>query len=228
MKRNARQNDNEENSTLQLIRDEKGLALVGGGQEIRGDFTKMLPRLKQANLERELLVKAARIKNASGPLIAVDATAGLGEDAILLAAAGYNVKMFERDATIAELLQDALERAKNIPELQEITGRMELIKDDSIREMPKLDPKPDVILLDPMFPARQKSAMIKKKFQMLQQLESPCEEEGPLLEAALEAQPRKIIIKRPAKGPNLAGRKPDYVIGGKAIRYDCIVVAPGK
>ncbi|MBQ4243593.1 MAG: class I SAM-dependent methyltransferase, partial [Clostridia bacterium] len=36
--------------------------------------------------------------------------------------------------------------------------------------------------------------------------------------------PHKIVIKRPLKGPFLAGRKPDYSLQGKAIRYDCIVL----
>jgi 16S rRNA (guanine1516-N2)-methyltransferase len=84
-----------------------------------------------------------------------------------------------------------------------------------------------VILLDPMFPERQKSALVKKKFQLLQQLECPCTDEEELLQAAINAKPRKIIIKRPAKGPFLANRKPDYSISGKAIRYDCIVIPRG-
>jgi 16S rRNA (guanine1516-N2)-methyltransferase len=74
-----------------------------------------------------------------------------------------------------------------------------------------------------MFPARQKSGLIKKKFQLLQQLEQPCTDEVELLNVALEAKPRKIVIKRPAKGPYLAEIKPHYSISGKAIRYDCFV-----
>ena len=43
-------------------------------------------------------------------------------------------------------------------------------------------------------------------------------------QAAVSAGPRKIVIKRPLKGPFLAGRKPDYSITGKTIRYDCLLV----
>ena len=82
---------------------------------------------------------------------------------------------------------------------------------------------PDIIFLDPMFPKRQKSALVKKKFQLLQQLEQPCADETELLRAAMGVHPRKIIIKRPLKGPYLAGVKPDYSISGKSIRYDCLV-----
>ena len=83
---------------------------------------------------------------------------------------------------------------------------------------------PDIVLLDPMFPGRQKSGLVKKKAQLLQKLEKPCEDEEGLLQAAVSAGPRKIVIKRPLKGPFLAGRKPDYSITGKTIRYDCLLV----
>lgn len=207
-----------------LRRDDEGLALVGDGQVLRGDFTRMLPRLKPGRLNGELLVKAAKIKGVEGPLTAIDATAGLGEDAILLAAAGFGVRLYERDAVIAALLQDALVRAEENPELADIAARMHFYAEDSIKAMQELDAPPDVVLLDPMFPARQKSALIKKKFQLLQQLERPCSDEEALLQAALQSGPRKIVIKRPLKGPFLADRKPDYSIKGKAIRYDCIVL----
>ena len=78
-----------------------------------------------------------------------------------------------------------------------------------------------------MFPARTKSALVKKKFQLLQQLERPCNDEEELLQAALAAKPRKVVIKRPAKGPYLGGVKPDYSLSGKSVRYDCLVIARG-
>ncbi len=75
-----------------------------------------------------------------------------------------------------------------------------------------------------MFPEKTKSALAKKKFQLLHQLELPCENEESLLDAAIAASPRRIVIKRPLKGPFLAGRKPDFTLRGKAIRYDCILL----
>ncbi len=74
-----------------------------------------------------------------------------------------------------------------------------------------------------MFPGRTKSAAVKKKFQLLHHLEQPCEEENELVAAALAASPRKVVIKRPVKGPQLAGIKPSYSISGKAVRYDVLV-----
>lgn len=207
---------------VELRRDSQGLALVGGGMELRGDFTRMLPRIRQGRLQQELLVKAARVRGAEAPT-AVDCTAGLGEDSLLLAAAGFEVTLFERDETIAALLADALERAANEPQLAGIVARMHLVPGDSIAGLSALGFEPDVVYLDPMFPARTKSAAVKKKFQLLHHLERPCEEEEALVAAALAACPRKVVIKRPAKGAQLAGMKPSYSVAGKAVRYDVLV-----
>lgn len=211
------------NCDLILKRDDDGLALVSEGQVLRGDFTRMLPRLKNGNLSRELLVRAAKIKDADRPLTAIDATAGLGEDSLLLAAAGFYVTLYEHNPTIYALLEDALKRAANIPELAEIVARMQLFQGDSIQAMRQLETPPDVILLDPMFPERQKSALVKKKLQMIQKLEIPCADEAEFIMTAMQARPKKLIIKRPPKGPYLAGIKPDFSIGGKAVRFDGFV-----
>ncbi|MFR3877285.1 MAG: class I SAM-dependent methyltransferase [Collinsella sp.] len=50
---------------------------------------------------------------------------------------------------------------------------------------------------------RTKSAAVKKKFQLLHHLEQPCTDEESLVEAALAVHPRKVVIKRPVKGPCL-------------------------
>ena len=210
---------------LSLVRDEEGLALTDGTMSVRGDFSRMKHRIKPQVLVRELVVKAARIKGQREGLKLVDATAGLGEDSLLLAAAGFDVTLYERNEVIAELLQDAISRAAQDPDLAQAASRMHLVVGDSTESLPHLDFAPDVVLLDPMFPDRQKSAAVKKKLQLLQRLERPCDDEAALLDAAFTAKPRKVIVKRPAKGPHLAGRKPDYSLSGKAIRFDCYSIA---
>lgn len=210
-------------ASLTLRLDESGLALLADDQVLQGDFTRMLPRLKHHNLTGELLVRAARIKEADHPLTAVDATAGLGEDSLLLAAAGFHVKLFEKNPVIHTLLSDALRRAAALPELSGIAARMELHNADSIAAMAGLGFTPDVILLDPMFPERRKSALVKNKLQMIQKLEFPCVDEAEMLRTAMGAAPHKLIVKRPPKGPFLAGIKPDHSLTGKAVRFDCFV-----
>lgn len=240
-----------ERAGLHLQRDAEGLVLKGDGMELRGDFTRMLPRLRPDRLSHELLVRAVRFKHQGGSLLVVDATAGLGDDALLLAAAGCEVVLFERDPVIAALLDDALHKAQSLPGLAEPVTHMHMAEGDSVAALSGLVRHPDdgrldgccldgwfsdgwhpgdryldVVYLDPMFPPRAKSAAVKKKLQLLQRLEQPCEDEKALLTAALGAHPRKVIIKRPAKGPYLADVKPSYALDGKAIRFDVILPSP--
>lgn len=213
---------------LYLCFGEEGLFLMGEGTRVMGDFSNALRRLKPANLNGEMLVKASGIKKLAkkgktSPPLAIDATAGLGEDSLLLAAAGFHVIMFERDPVIAALLRDAIHRAKFHPELEAIMERMELHEGDSISEMRKLSEggtHPELVLLDPMFPGRSKSGLVKKKFQLIHGLEEPCKDEEELFAAAKALKPLRIIVKRPLKGPFLAMEKPGFSIQGKTIRYD--------
>ena len=211
-----------ERAGLALLNDEQGLALTDGSMTIRGDFTRQAQRLRQGALQREMLVKAAHVKGVELPL-AVDATAGLGDDSLLLAAAGFRVVLFERNPVIAALLRDAIERAARHPDFADIAARMQLVEGNSIEALPHLDIQPDVVLLDPMFPAKHGNARAKKKLQLIQRLEQPCEDESALLEAAFAARPRKIVVKRPLKGPFLADRKPSYSLRGTPVRYACFV-----
>ena len=190
--------------SVELRETDAGLTLVGDNMELRCDFEEMLPRIKPGRLQQELLVKAAKVKGAQSPT-AIDCTAGLGQDSFLLAAAGFTVRMFERDETIAALLEDGLSRAGNNPVVSGVAKRMSLERGDSLQYLAALvksdDVPPDVIYLDPMFPARQKSAAVKKKFQLLHVLENPCDEaeEETLIRAAFAAGPRKVVIKTPCR-----------------------------
>ena len=204
---------------LTILFHAKGVSLTGYGLSYQGDFENMLHRVTYGRLQHEMLVRAAKSDKPGRK--AIDATAGMGEDAFLLAAQGYEVTLFEQNPVIAVLLKDALRRAKKHPVLKDIASRMNLVQDNSVEGMSKLLDPVDVIYLDPMFPARQKSSLINKKLQLIQKLEPPCSEETDLFDAAISASPSKIIVKRPLKSEFLAGRKPSYTLNGKAIRYDC-------
>ena len=201
----------------------KGLSLEKGELSLLPDFSVLAPRLAPGKLQRELVVRAAKIKQMEKVPLAIDATAGLGEDAFFLAAYGYEVRLYEKDPVIAALLRDAVARALNTPDIADYAHRMHVLEEDSIVAIRRLDYSPDLIYLDPMFPERKKSAAVKKKFQLIHEIESAAKNEEDLLDAALRALPKKIVIKRPLKGPFLAGHKPSYSLEGKAIRFDCIV-----
>lgn len=212
-----------ESDGLNVIFDSKGVSLSGYNLTYQGDFNSMLRRVTEGRLLHEMLVKATKT-DIEYPK-AIDATAGMGEDAFLIAANGYDVTLHEQNPVIALLLKDAIRRAKKQPVLKEIVDRMHVVEGDSVAILSnRLDPV-DLIYLDPMFPGRQKSGLIGKKLQLIQKMEEPCSEESELFDAAIKAGPSKIIVKRPLKAPFLAGRKPNYSLDGKAIRYDCYTFA---
>ena len=207
---------------LTVLFDAKGVSLTGYGLTYQGDFEGMLHRVSDGRLAHEMLVRAA--KTTETDLKGIDATAGMGEDAFLLAAYGYDMTLYEQNPVVAVLLKDALRRAKKHPQLKEIAGRMKLVEGNSVEELKTRVDAVDLIYLDPMFPGRQKSGLINKKLQLIQKLEPPCSDEVELFEAAIQAKPSKIIVKRPLKSPFLAGKNPTYELKGKAIRYDCYAV----
>lgn len=207
--------------TPQLIETSSGLCLSDGELSLSVDFAEYMPRVRRG-LSHELLVRAAKLKGTEHPT-AFDMTAGLGTDSFLLAAAGFDVTMCELDPVIAALLADALKRGIADESLAAICSRMHLLQGDAIELLAQQSASLDVVYLDPMFPERKKSAAVKKKFQLLHQLERPCADEKEMLAAAVAARPRKIIVKRPAKGEYLAGKKPSYSLAGKAIRFDVLI-----
>ena len=88
-----------------------GGSLSGFGLTYQGDFVEsMLHRVTNGRLQHEMLVKAAKSDKEGRK--AIDATAGMGEDAFLLAAQGYEVTLYEQNPVIAALLKDAIRRAK--------------------------------------------------------------------------------------------------------------------
>ncbi len=207
---------------LTLLVDSKGVSLCGFGLSYQGCFDdQMLRRVSDGRLQHEMLVRVTKTKEEHPK--AIDATAGMGEDSFLLAAAGYEVTMYEQNPVIGALLKDALRRAKKHPQLKPIVERMHLIEGNSIELLANQIDKPHVIYLDPMFPQRQKTGLINKKLQLIQKLEQPCTSEQELLEVAKNLAPEKIVVKRPLKGTFLAGEEPNYSVKGKAIRYDCYV-----
>lgn len=101
----------------------------------------------------------------------VDATAGLGRDAFVLAALGCQVQMLERNPVVAALLDDGLRRgyldAEIGPWLRE---RLTLLHASSLTALVAIEPRPEVVYLDPMYPHRQKSALVKKEMRVFQSL----------------------------------------------------------
>ena len=158
-----------------------------------------------------------------GPnLFIIDATAGWGRDAAILASYGSKVLMLERNTLLQDLLADAIDRSKKYNKYMDLS----LERQDAIFYLESLqkDSYPDVIYLDPMHPQRQKTALVKKDMQVLHKLlEHENKDFIILLELALK-RAKKVVVKWPQKQSSYL--KPSRVINGKVIRfeiYDCFL-----
>ena len=217
-------------AVLLLRLDRERLSLCKPGDvELPGslwvDFSGPQARHRQNHAGQELLVRATRVRHTASPLV-IDAAAGLGRDGFLLAAAGFRVRMCERNPVIAALLNDGLRRAAATPDLAAIVRRITLIAGDALDTLAQPEEPPDVVYLDPMFPPRSKSAKVKQELRLLQLIEDGRDNGEALLRAALLAGARKVVVKRPLKGPLLGDLPPAYTLRGKAVRFDVYVGPP--
>ena len=170
---------------------------------------------------RQPIAKAAGLKPGSLPGI-IDATAGLGQDALVLATLGCEVTLIERSPIVAALLADAMDRAAAVVETASVVARMRLVQADALDYLASLSEsrRPDVIYLDPMFPERSKSALVKKEMRLFQLLPGTRDSADDLLPLARQVTRQRVVVKRPAKAPWLAGIEPGMAIHSPKMRYD--------
>lgn len=172
----------------------------------------------------EAIAKAIGIKKDYYPQI-VDATAGLGRDAFILASLGCQITLFERHPVVGVLLEDGLRRAGGDPIIGSwIRRRMQLVAASSFVATRMLTTKPDVIYLDPMFPHRQKSALVKKEMHLFQLLVGNDEDSNALLAMALSLAKKRVVVKRPAYADFLNGDRPDFSMKMKNHRFDIYLI----
>jgi len=196
----------------------------GAPGPIRIDFTsgRAEYRRRHSKGRKETLVRAMGIKGKLRPTV-LDGTAGLGRDAFVLACRGCKVEMLERNPVIAALLEDGLRRAGADPEIGPLVReRMSLSKGDILLEATRMEEerRPEVVYLDPMYPHRNKSALVKKEMRILRTLVGDDEDSDRLLSAALTVATKRVVVKRPAAATPLPGAKPDLDFKTKSHRFD--------
>jgi len=168
----------------------------------------------------QMIAKAVGIAQGVRPQV-LDATAGLGKDAFVLASLGCQMTLIERQPLVAALLEDGLARARNDAEVGPIVARMHLLTGNAIEHMHNWQGEPpQVIYLDPMFPHREKTALVKKEMRLFRPLVGDDPDAPALLEAALALATHRVVVKRPRKAPCIEGPKPSHALDGKSSRYD--------
>lgn len=188
----------------------------------------------------QAIAKAIGLKSGIIPSI-LDATAGLAGDAFVLATLGCPITLIERSPAIYALIENAVERASLSENFQAILkqgfhiincdandyirsalARKTTDHDDTCKTESMMPP--DVIYIDPMYPERKKSALVKKDMQILQRLHGQDDNIAELLENALLYAKKRVVVKRPINAETLSTRTPNTCIKSKKTRYDIYTI----
>lgn len=204
----------------------EGLQLAALGAEapgpVRVDFVSgaAAHRRQFGGGSGQMIARAVGLAPGVRPTV-LDATAGLGRDAFVLASLGCEVTLVERHPLIAALLEDGLRRAAVDATAGEIVARMRLLPGNAIGLMRDWSGEtPQVVYLDPMFPHRDKSALVKKEMRLFRPLVGDDEDAPALLAAALALASHRVVVKRPRKAPAVEGPAPGYALEGNSSRFD--------
>lgn len=205
---------------LRVLRGDKTLV---GGRGVASELSAIDTTSGPGRSLGQPLLKAVGIKrrNPYRPRV-LDATAGLGEDAWVLASVGCVVQAVERNPVIYALLADGLRRTAAIA--PDTAGRISLRQTDGVTALQHIasgshEDRPDVVYLDPMFPLGRKTAE-RKAMRVLRLISGDDTDAGELLAAALTAAARRVVVKRPLRGNPLPGPAPAVSHKGKSLRFD--------
>ncbi len=195
--------------------------MIGESTQLICDFTggAIGHRLRAGGGRGQALPRAAGFSKGRTPEV-VDATAGLGRDAFLLASLGARVTLIERAPQVHALLRDGMTcAAKAGGETGAAIARMTLALGDAKLLLP--DMAAEVVLVDPMHPPRDNSALVKKEMRLLRGIVGTDEDALELMQAALKAASKRVVLKWPLRAAPMAGLPPpSHQISGKTTRYD--------
>ncbi|MBL8749878.1 MAG: class I SAM-dependent methyltransferase [Planctomycetes bacterium] len=165
------------------------------------------------------LPRAIGLPRRQAPPRVVDATAGLGRDALLLAHLGCEVTAIERIPAFVMLLRAAVQGTP-------LERALRTVRSDAIdwlrTEGSTLGP--DVVYLDPMF-ADEGRAQVKKDMQACRALAGPAADVEELFAAAREVAHERVVVKRHPDSAPLA-TSPSFVVEGERIRFDVYLRSP--
>lgn len=184
------------------------------------DFNKLDHDWKFKSIGKNFdLCKAVGIKKINADhqdqLTVLDATAGLGGDSFILAKMGCLVTMLERNHSLAQMLESALSNYQS----NHVKNNLQFIHTSAFEFLTTCQ-QFNIIYLDPMFPEKNNSALVKKEMQILQELIGSDSDSDQLLNLALAKATNRVVVKRPKGAAYLAEKKPSYEIKGKSVRYD--------
>ncbi len=173
----------------------------------------------------QAIARSIGLKHGNAPTL-LDVTAGLARDACILAALGCTVTLVERSPVLYTLIRDGIQRGLASDAGAGALGNfMNLVNADARLYLDHMlaESKPDVIYMDPMYPERKKSALVKKDMQILQHLLTEPDDAAQLLAVSRMYARKRVVVKRPIHAETLAGPVPTTSISSKKTRYDVYV-----
>lgn len=155
-----------------------------------------LAHARRLSPEDDLLKALGRAK---GVRTVVDATAGIGRDALALVAAGFEVTCCERALLVVELWQDALARHQ--------PRGLRFVAVDAVAYLDDVagtERAPEAVFLDPMYPHLDRKALQQREMRLLRAAAGDDLDVEVLFAAARRAARSRVVVKRPKKAPPLA------------------------
>lgn len=212
------------NGRLSLTRDGKTRVCVDFAEGANAH------RQKFGGGKGQAIAKAAGLNKGALPKV-LDATAGMGKDAFVLASLGCQVTMVERQPAIYMMLLDGMHRARHSEHLSWFDERLSLRFDtahNALHEAINNTEQFDVVYLDPMFPHREKSAAVKKDMALFQSFVGFDDDADQLLPLAMALATKRVVVKRPDYAPFLNNLAPSAQIETKKNRFDLYIKAAMK
>ena len=223
-------NHQDDNYELQLVFDRDRVELYDTNLNtgIHVDFIEgtLAHRRQFGGGRGQAIAKAIGLKHGKTPSV-LDITAGLARDAYILASLGCTLTLVEQSPILFTLVEDGIRRGVTDKETATVLQNfMNLVNADSVLYMEHMDreTRPDVIYMDPMYPERKKSALVKKDMQILQHLVGKEQDAERLLKTALESAADRVVVKRPLHAEPVGDIEPDTRISSKKTRYDVYLI----
>ncbi len=177
-------------------------------------------RLCKERTIKQPLARAVGIKPGYRPWV-LDATGGLGGDALVLAGLGCQVTMCERSPILAVLLEDALHRAsQSSSPAASAAAHIRLLAVDARFHLSESRQAYASVYLDPMYPTKEHSALNRQTMRTIRLLVGDDQDGGQLLALARQYAGERVAVKRPHSAPHLGDASPSHSIVMKSSRFD--------
>jgi 16S rRNA (guanine1516-N2)-methyltransferase len=153
----------------------------------------------------------------------VDATAGLGRDALALATRGFDVVAIERSPLVQALWRDAITRDGLPP-------RLRFVADDAVawlRAVAGTSDAPDAVFLDPMYPHGPRRALPQKEMRILRAAVGDDVDVDALFATACAAARKRVVVKRPRKAPPMS-KGAVHCWHGASTRLELYLTSPAS